>query len=1221
MYYPPLFRSVNKIAACCLIGGLSVFLWGLFAAAHAYEPVRIGLTEIEGLAKTMILNPNQIQNVRLRVQNFSNKYPALWPRVVITVPTGAVHFMKSNYGSNKYDRLIRKVQGNYTVYTLSLVTKVLQDGTLMQLDRLEKNKGKLVEFSLKLLKKGNHRIKITVTCDNVTQPRVLNMTMKSHDLFPRPPAATAAAPGEGQPGESPGAGKPAAPQPPAGPLYSPGAASRPEMEYKPHAEVRPESQVQTSPAPKPGEVFPTRPGESASSGTSSGATSGSLAGQPHAPKPAPSVTAKPISRESTAAKPKPAPKLKTEPKPKPVAKTAAGPKDEKVQLTLKMIGSIEREVAKGDIAIGTVRITNTGSMPAKGVRFTRGPGSRGAGVETAEVLKRFDLAPSASRVIKIRYWPERSAKRVFFQLRADCSNCRVPSDLRIAFSSEDSFLGGIGLDELLIFGAGTLILLVGLLVFFIFLRGRRKSGSQIVNLPEPANRSGQAAMTNPRPKGEPELRIGPTLHHDPSPRIDTGHTMTMGALGTRLADIPKEKPRPAPESPKPPAVPPSNPESKSLFGTVGKNGTGKKPGPSKGRNYTLTYETVSDSAQPGEPDKIKLVAQVIGPTGKPAQGLLVAFTSNQGELSSNSGTTDTEGKAYVELSRISNSEQPIQTRAVCPGHPDASAELSLDRLAQTEPEAEEIQEPTISLSAEPAILNADGTSQAQIVAQITDGRGEGISGCILKLSLKPVGTDAVLSAHEIISASGGDAAFLLTAPSGTTTGSISVLARTILKNGQELVGSTEIGIDNELSLDIFWPGRTMDADGRDHETLTAVLLDGMGKPVSGVDITTRVSDPEGGVLTPDHASTDDVGKAEFVYTASNKETDCQITFSTMDYSELESQVVVTQASAHYYQVQWDDLPDSPVAKVYLSPEALEKGQGLTPDAVRHVRVLSSDKSQDYSGRVPDEAWRTVAIIGKIGFKGSHWQRYSRIARQFFNAGKTLRDGQMDELHSMADYRRHLDCVTEGLGQCLTALGMASGGDGQDDLLQGLAGFIEKVNNIKDMVGLAEIQVPEWTGDAPEVVWDRRYKEWNGLAWQENENLSRLQDLSEKLHEHWMGISPSTGHGLSGWQVAPSGDDIWIETDALLFWQAILESIDLQMKKSEVFLAELHAQVAELEADRADSQVTQPKKVAINKRRDGLDTAKNLLEQLKAQLQRELEETERRDMLARTLATK
>jgi hypothetical protein len=375
------------------------------------------------------------------------------------------------------------------------------------------------------------------------------------------------------------------------------------------------------------------------------------------------------------------------------------------------------------------------------------------------------------------------------------------------------------------------------------------------------------------------------------------------------------------------------------------------------------------------------------------------------------------------------------------------------------------------------------------------------------------------------------------------------------------------------------------------------------------------------VVAPGEAKSDSNGMAEFLYTASTEQLDCRVTIYGPDYPDLQTQIMVTQASAHYYQVQWDDLPDSPVAKVYIKADALERGQDLTPDAVEHVRVLNSDKTNDYSGRVPDEAWRTVAIIGRIGFNASNWQLYSRIARQFFNAGKALRQESRGELHNMQDFSQHLEHVTEGLKQGLSTLSIGPDWHGGQDLLDSLASFVENANSLQDLVGMAESQLPEWTGDAPEVVWDRRNKEWSRVARQEMDNLEYLRDLSEKLHEHWMGISPTAGPGLTGWQVAVSSEDIWEETDAYNFWQTLLESIDLQMKKSEVFLAELHSQVAELNETESGSGVAESKKAAINQRRMGLENAKTALNQLKFQLQREIEQTERYDMLARVLATR
>ena len=92
MSFPLLFR-INHKYKYIYIGFCVLALMGALAlSAHATEPVRIGLTEIEGLAKTMILNQNQVQKVQLEVKNFSNQHDALWPRIVVTAPSGAVLF-------------------------------------------------------------------------------------------------------------------------------------------------------------------------------------------------------------------------------------------------------------------------------------------------------------------------------------------------------------------------------------------------------------------------------------------------------------------------------------------------------------------------------------------------------------------------------------------------------------------------------------------------------------------------------------------------------------------------------------------------------------------------------------------------------------------------------------------------------------------------------------------------------------------------------------------------------------------------------------------------------------------------------------------------------------------------------------------------------------------------------------------------------------------------
>ena len=186
-------------------------------------------------------------------------------------------------------------------------------------------------------------------------------------------------------------------------------------------------------------------------------------------------------------------------------------------------------------------------------------------METAKVLKRFDLAPGASRVIEIRYWPERTSKRVFFQLRADCSNCRIPADLRIAFSSETSLMGGLGLDEILILGAGGIILLIGLLVFMLLLRGRRKNSATLIEMNEPVGPGPITDMISPlNPQNEPELRIGPSLDQDRSPRVggrSTGRSAGAVPAAFRAPEpAPAPAPAPQPTPPQPKAGPKAEPD-------------------------------------------------------------------------------------------------------------------------------------------------------------------------------------------------------------------------------------------------------------------------------------------------------------------------------------------------------------------------------------------------------------------------------------------------------------------------------------------------------------------------------------------------------------------------------------------------------------------------------------------------------------------------------------
>ena len=74
--------------------------------------------------------------------------------------------MKSSFGANRYDHLKTTVRGGMTVYTLSLVTtKMLESGTPLLMDKLEKDKKRLVEFSLKLLRQGSFNLRLTVTCE------------------------------------------------------------------------------------------------------------------------------------------------------------------------------------------------------------------------------------------------------------------------------------------------------------------------------------------------------------------------------------------------------------------------------------------------------------------------------------------------------------------------------------------------------------------------------------------------------------------------------------------------------------------------------------------------------------------------------------------------------------------------------------------------------------------------------------------------------------------------------------------------------------------------------------------------------------------------------------------------------------------------------------------------------------------------------------------------
>jgi adhesin/invasin len=238
-----------------------------------------------------------------------------------------------------------------------------------------------------------------------------------------------------------------------------------------------------------------------------------------------------------------------------------------------------------------------------------------------------------------------------------------------------------------------------------------------------------------------------------------------------------------------------------------------------------------------------------GGASGPIESKTIVFSTNLGSLSPESGITGSTGQVHTTLTSSSYPGTAL-IQAAC--GEDISKTIKVVYTASV-PDS-------IMLSAEPAVLPADGVSTSQITANVIDANHNPVSdGTLVSFQ-----TSAGMITESDVTA-GGVAQAILT--SCTTPGQVTITASAARPDSGEITSSPlllTLTSDQAASIALSAEPDTIRADGSSTTTLTALVLGPYGNPVTvGMEVNFQTSL---GSITP-YAFTNEDGVAQAVLTS------------------------------------------------------------------------------------------------------------------------------------------------------------------------------------------------------------------------------------------------------------------------------------------------------------------------------------------------------------------
>ena len=235
-------------------------------------------------------------------------------------------------------------------------------------------------------------------------------------------------------------------------------------------------------------------------------------------------------------------------------------------------------------------------------------------------------------------------------------------------------------------------------------------------------------------------------------------------------------------------------------------------------------------------------ALVTDENGNPLSGQEVTFETTAGTIDLATATTGANGVATATL-----------TSSTTAGTATVSATAD-SAVGTTDVEFSAGAPATIAVSAEPTSLTADGSSTSAISAVVTDANGNPVAGAEVSFATTTGAVNATATTAE-----NGVATATLTAP--TTAGTATVTA-----TADAASGSTDVTFvaGSAANAAVSADPPALPADGSSTSTITAVITDENGNPVSGETVTFATAL---GSIDPATATTDENGVATTTLTA------------------------------------------------------------------------------------------------------------------------------------------------------------------------------------------------------------------------------------------------------------------------------------------------------------------------------------------------------------------
>lgn len=618
-------------------------------------------------------------------------------------------------------------------------------------------------------------------------------------------------------------------------------------------------------------------------------------------------------------------------------------------------------------------------------------------------------------------------------------------------------------------------------------------------------------------------------------------------------------------------------------------------------------------------DSCELMITVTGPEAEPAARVSIKHeVKHGGRLNWKHGSNQTgrDGEVmavYTGPSREEASEEGARPEIVVwvEGYEEVRDSQWIELIRQIPS--------SVELSLEPRSLPADGTSRCRVTGLVRGEEGEAMGGVEFGFGTDPQPMAQRLAARNTTTDMHGRAEVDFTMPARCDSDTIIFTGFVTDVEGNFIEARAELVVEAKLELAVEFDQRQMDADGRDREELTAVVTKA-GKPAAGVMVEAIAPEPKAGKLEPDALSTDDRGRAQFTYTASEQPGRFTLRLSLRDCIEQTLEQTVEQVEAHYYQVALDDVPGRPVVRVYLRPSAEGRHQALAPEDVRQVRIMTGDLSADHAGPPPPEGYRVAALVGRVGFGPEDWPQYQRQAREFTRIAKVLRikHQELTELRGREFSERHKAVALEALAEAYSVAGLFAGWTNMVGAANSLsATLLSAWSDAVDYLSQAVNAYDHLVGKTKRPDWTDLHEQWSALAHRETEAVYGLWRQAEAMSRHWLELGPNQA-ALDGWQVLTSDEGLWGDSEAGRYWHELINLLEVQQDRGMAALRALEPRAEELERHWPGEERTRAFKDNLQRIIENITEAGEEADQVTQARNQALEEARMVEALARTL---